>query len=100
MAKSRRLGNVRLTLERLEGREVPAASPWMLETFDQTTIGALPSGWLLHGSEAGAGFAASPTQALGPDNGLRSIGASTTETRTWSNIALPSDAQISANVFL
>jgi hypothetical protein len=102
MWKTRARLGVRLTLERLEGREVPAvtASPWTLETFDQTAPGALPAGWQLHSSDGGADIAASAARALGSDAGFRADGSSVNEARAWSPVVLPADAQVTADIYL
>jgi hypothetical protein len=97
---NRALYSARLHLERLEGREVPAAMPWSLESFDQTAPGALPAGWLLYGTGDTSGVGASALQAHGSDAGFRADGSSVTEARAWSPVVLPADAQVTADVYL
>src|SRR5262245_38136061 len=100
MAKPRGWLGARLNVERLEQREVPATSPWMVEQFDQTAPGLLPDGWSIHSSDGASNFAASQAQALGSGASLRTDGTSRSETRVWANVVLPADAQVSANIFL
>src|SRR5436190_2372262 len=99
MAKTRARLAARLTVERLEGRDLPA-SPWLLQTFDQMSAGALPSGWLLHNSGGPVTFAASAARPLGADLGFRADGGSAAEARVWSPMVLPADAQVSGDIFL
>src|SRR5258706_8809832 len=100
MANARRWLDAQLRLEQLESREVPATSPWMVETFDQTAPGLLPDGWSVNNSDPNAALTGAPVQTLGAATALRSNGTSNSETRAWSNIAVPADAQVSVNVFL
>lgn len=92
--------SARLALERLEGREVPATTPWSLETFEQTAPGLLPTGWQEHATPGATGFQATQNQALGSQTALATSGSSAAEIRTWLNTALPADAQVSVNVYL
>src|SRR5262245_10866493 len=100
MATPRAPQAARLTVEPLEGREVPCTTPWTLEPFEQTNFGALPPGWQQHSSDATSGFAASPVHALASDTGLRTDGQSNSETRAWSDAVLPADARVGADVYL
>jgi hypothetical protein len=100
MAKMQGRHGARLSVERLEQREMPSTSPWMVEQFDQTTLGSLPDGWSSHSSDGHASFVASEAQALGSGSSLRTDGNSRSETRVWANVVLPADAQVSANIFL
>src|SRR5262249_37932576 len=79
-------------------REVPAA-PWQSVSFDQTTLGALPTGWNQHDSDQSTTFGAANLTA-GPGTGLQAAGNSSSESRAWLNTALPADASVSASVYL
>src|SRR5262245_42696191 len=98
MAKSRAFISARLQLERLEGREVPSATPWSLESFDQAAPGALPVGWQAHPTANPAVIGVSPGHGFGSAAGFRSDGNSVSEARAWSPVALPADAQVTADI--
>lgn len=72
----------------------------MLQTFNLTSPGAIPSGWSIFNPGSAATFGTTTTLPLISGNGLQSSGSSTGQARTWSNTALPSDAQISASIYL
>src|SRR5260221_9015632 len=100
MANARRRQAARLALERLEGREVPAATPWQVESFEQAAAGALPSGWAQHNSDPLAVVQATTAVAQASAVGLGMSGSSVSESRAWLNAALPADAQVTASVYL
>ena len=60
----------------------------------QTAPGALPAGWMLHGTEGGAVISASPIRAHGSDTGFRADGNSVSEARAWSPTALPASLRV------
>ncbi len=90
------------TVELLEVRAAPSAAPWLLESFDTTAVGKLPSGWAQWASSPAAAAAVSSAQAFSAPNNLAlTAGSSNTSARAWFNTPLPSaDAQVSANIFL
>jgi hypothetical protein len=92
--------SVRLGLERLESREVPTTSPWALQTFDQTPVGALPQDWSQHPSDGTSGFQTTPDHGLASQTTLTTDGTSASVNRAWLNTPLPADAQVSVNVYL
>src|SRR5262245_45601532 len=100
MSMTRALYSARLRLERLEGREVPAVTPWTLESFDQMAAGTLPVGWEAHPTGPPAVVGVSPTHSHGDGAGLRADGNSVSEARAWSPAVLPADSQVSADVYL
>src|SRR6266851_33431 len=100
MAKSRRKHTARLKVERLESRVVPTTAPWMLETFEQSAIGVLPSGWGQHSSDPSATIQTTTTQAQASTAGLQSSGTSSATSLAWLNNSVPADAQVSASVYL
>lgn len=100
MATNRTQTSTRLRVERLEERETPSSSPWTLETFAGTSVGTVPTGWSIFSSSTNATFGATQNLPTVTGAGLQSTGTSSAESRTWSNAALPADAQISASVYL
>ncbi|MFL5340745.1 MAG: hypothetical protein ACJ8F7_11390 [Gemmataceae bacterium] len=94
----RKRQDARLSVEALEAREVPAA-PWQVQDFEQSTLGALPTGWAQHDSDPATTFLTTAPQ-LGSGNGLQTAGSSASESRAWLNTAVPPDARVSASVYL
>jgi hypothetical protein len=89
-----------LSFEILETREAPSATPLLIETFDQTPRGALPTGWTQWASTSTPSFAASPTLALSGNHGLASDGTSSSAARTWVVATQPADVQVGAAIYL
>jgi hypothetical protein len=88
-------------LEFLEAREAPSASPWLVESFDQTAAGGIPPGWARWDSSAAASVAVSSAQSFSGPNGLAlSATTSSAAARTWLTSQLPADFQVSAAVLL
>jgi hypothetical protein len=96
MAKNR-ARCVTLSVEKLEAREVPTITPWSVETFDQTTPGALPSGWSQYSTDA-SGYQVATNASLSGGSALQSTGASVSTQRAWLNAALPADSEVSATL--
>src|SRR5262249_49984067 len=92
--------SARLALERLEGREVPAANPWLVETFDQSAAGNLPAGWSQHNSDLLAAVQTTTDPSQASVNALRASGSSSSESRAWLNAVAPADAQVGVSVYL
>src|SRR5579859_8030686 len=100
MAKSRRKYTARLAVERLECRTVPTTAPWLLETFDQSAISALPSAWTQHNSDPSTTIQTTTAQAQASSVGLQSSGSSSSASLAWLNNSTPADAQVSASIYL
>ncbi|HLW67884.1 MAG TPA: hypothetical protein VKS79_21385 [Gemmataceae bacterium] len=96
MAK-KRARCVALSVEKLEAREVPAASPWSVQTFAQATPGSLPSDWSQYSTDSN-GYQIASNASLTGGSALQSSGASVSTERAWLNAALPADAQVSATI--
>jgi hypothetical protein len=89
------------TLEILETRQAPSASPWLVESFDTTPAQHLPAGWLQRDSSAAASAGASSSIALSAPNSLALSSTITSgSTLAWLNTPLPADVQVGAAVFL
>ena len=99
MAKPGTPRKVRLSVEPLEARDVPAA-PWALETFDSGTPGSLPAGWTQTGSDLAPSFQIAPGQGLGSPAGLISAGGSDTASRAWMVAPFDADVQVRTAVYL
>ena len=100
MANARRQQIARLSLERLEGREVPSAAPWLVETFDQSAAGVLPPGWAQQNSDPTATLQTTAAPTQGSLDGLQASGLSSSESRAWYTTAIPADAQVGASIYL
>ena len=86
-------------LEPLEGRDAPA----VVESFDATPVGALPTGWSQWSSTGANVFAVSSALARSAPNGLacdNSAGPSNLSARTWFATAQSADIQVSSAVYL
>lgn len=98
MASTRRQG-VQLSFERLEARDVPSGSPWLVESFDRTNAGGLPDDWLSRGT-SGLVISGSPQQGVRNSGSLQATGTSADTGRTWLNTELPADSEVSVSVYL
>jgi hypothetical protein len=89
-----------LGLEELEGRLVPSGATVLQESFDATSVGALPSGWTQWTSNGSTSFAVSKAQPENGAAGLASSGASNVTARSWQTTSQPANVQVSADVFV
>ncbi len=90
----------RLSCERLEPREVPSASMWIEETFDQTAPNTIPIGWSQWSNNGGPSFAVTSSRSNAGPHGIAANGRSNTTARTWLQTPIPNDFAVSVNVFL
>src|SRR6266404_3244309 len=97
---SARQSQTRLRCELLEPREAPSTSPWLNESFDQTQVGAIPTGWSQWSNQAVGAFAVESSRALSGTNGFGSNGASTLEARSWYGQVMQADFGAYASVYL
>src|SRR5262245_26196678 len=100
MANARQRPTAQLAVERLEGRVVPATNPWLVESFEQSAAGGLPSGWAQHDSDPAGSVQATTAVAQASSVGLQASGSSLSESRAWLATALPSDVQVSVSIYL
>jgi hypothetical protein len=98
MSQSRASRRVRLELERLEPREVPAVLPGTVETFDATAPPALPAGWSQWSSQGAGIFATSDAQAFSAPNSLASTAPSNVTGRAWENTPTAVNTGVEADV--
>ncbi|HET6575810.1 MAG TPA: hypothetical protein VFG68_19570 [Fimbriiglobus sp.] len=90
-----------LALDRLEPRELPAASPWLVEPFQRDTADGLPAGWDQWASDQSRAFQVAPTTGgLGDQGLLVSSSASFTDSRAWLSAPFAADVETSAAVYL
>jgi hypothetical protein len=91
-------------VEALESRETPSVSPLAAnntvyrETFDNTPVGALPTGWSQWST--GGRFGASTLHAVSGKHGLTANDGADQQARAWINAVLPADVQASADVYI
>lgn len=86
----------RLLIEILESRELPAATPWLVEAFQRGPSSGMPAGWSQWASDTSATFRVDPTAAgLGDQGRLVSSGSSTSSARAW--LAAPYAANVEAS---
>lgn len=100
MANSRTQRRASLTVETLETRDAPSASPLVIESFDRTPRGTLPTGWQQWNNEGTNAYTVSSSRLLSGLAGLASTGDSALTGRAWDNVTLPADVQTSASVYL
>jgi hypothetical protein len=79
---------LRLHVEHLEAREVPAS---LVETFDTAAPPGLPAGWLRHSSDGTAGFATAAGQGTENSVGLVTSAGSLTSAVAWYGQAVGGD---------
>src|SRR6266849_920486 len=88
-------------LELLEPREAPSASPWLMESFNYTPLGKLPSGWSQWSSSGSNAFGVVSTTTA---NGIRDLAVNSSTSsltaRAWVNTLVPADTEASAMVYL
>jgi hypothetical protein len=89
-----------LTVELLETRLAPATTVSVLETFDTTPLGSLPSGWAQWSSNGSSSFAVSNTRSFSGPESLASSGLSNLSGRAWLAAQQPADVQVSSEVYL
>ena len=90
-----------LAVEPLEGRELPAAGPWLVEPFQHGQASGLPAGWRQWGSNGHALFSVDATAAgLGDQGRLVSDGTSSESGRAWLSAPFAADVESSAAVYL
>jgi Bacterial Ig domain len=100
MSQKRPLGRAHLHLEQLEQREVPSTSPSLLQSFDNTTAPALPSGWSQWSSNGAHIFTTSTTQSFSSPNSLVSTAASNVAGRTWETAPTAPGTGVQADVLV
>src|SRR5262245_43554507 len=100
MANARRRHTARLAVEPLEGRVVPAATPWLVASCEQAPAGGLPSGWDQHNSDSVGAVQTTTGVAQASTAALQARGSRQSERRAWLATALPADAQVSVSVYL
>jgi hypothetical protein len=88
-------------LELLESREAPSASPWLVETFNSTPLGRIPSNWSQWSSTGAAAFQVISTST---SMGIRDLAVSTPtaslNARSWLNTLVPANTEVSAAIYL
>src|SRR5689334_7780366 len=99
MFSPRRPVRTPLRLERLEGRDVPAAlTP--AEAFNQTLVGDLPAGWVQWANAGSTPFAVSPDHPYSGPGGLAITGNSRITARAWVDQPAAADSGTSATVLV
>jgi hypothetical protein len=108
---------VRLQIELLEGRELPATTAGLAEILKATPLppgsgsvlaltgfdgptGALPAGWRQWSSGGNPLFRVDSSHPLAGPSGLTAAGTSRDTARSWFGQSLPADVQVSAAVYL
>ena len=90
-----------LSLDRLETRELPAATPWLAEPFQRTTSSGLPGGWADWSSDNSQAFRVNTAAGgLGDQGLLVSASGSSTSSRAWLSAPFAADVETSAAVYL
>ncbi len=90
-----------LSLETLEPREVPAGTPWVVESFQHSAANGLPQGWTQWSSDKTAGFSVDTVNAgLGDQGRLVSNANSDVNGRAWLSAPFAADVETSAAVYL
>jgi hypothetical protein len=102
MKSNKRLRPLPLQLEELEPRLAPAAPVGTLESFDTTTPGQLPSGWVQWSNTGASTFAVSSSQALSAPNtfAVSSPTGSGMNSRSWLTSSQSANMQVQAAVYL
>ena len=101
MPSNPRAPRTHLTVELLESRLVPSSTPTtVLQDFDSTAVGKLPSGWSQWSNTGVSSFLVENSYSLSAPNGLGSSGTSSVTARTWLATQEPADVQVSAAVYL
>jgi hypothetical protein len=103
MPQPRRFDPVRLSVEGLETRELPATGSWLVEPFVRGAgANPLPGNWTQWSSVAGQPvFSVDATTAgLGGQGRLVSSAATTTSGRAWATSVYAADVEASAAVYL
>ncbi len=91
----------RLSLEALEGRELPAVGDLLAEAFQLRASNGLPAGWSQWSTDGTTSFQVDSTGAgLGDTGRLVSAGKSNTGGRAWSGTQYAADVEVSAAVLL
>src|SRR5690348_4972476 len=99
MFSPRRPVRTPLRLERLEGRDVPAAlTP--AEAFNQTLVGDLPAGWVQWATAGSTPFAVSPDRPYSGPGGLAITGNSRITARAWVDQPTAADSGARATVLV
>ena len=89
---------VRLRLEPLEARETPTAG--LIETFDQTALPGLPSGWLEWSNDGSNVFDTAATKGVNASVGVVSSAGSRTNGLAWNTASVSGDTGVAATVKL
>jgi hypothetical protein len=90
-----------LSLEALEGREMPAVGEWLVEPFLRGPVNNLPSGWGQWSNDGSRVFQVDPAAAGHGDSGrLVAAGRSSTAGRAWVTSSYSVNVETSASVFL
>ena len=91
---------LRPTLEALEGRELPAATPWLVESFQRGPVRGLPSGWSDNAPTAAARFQVDTRGGLGDAGMLESDTGAASGSRAWLSAPFARDIEASAAVLV
>ena len=92
--------HLRNHLESLEARDVPSATPWLVEAFQRGPSSGLPAGWSQWKSTPIAGFQVDGTGGLGDSGQLVSRSANPTDARAWLSAPFAANVETSAAVYL
>jgi Bacterial Ig domain len=95
---SRRARPNRLSVERLEARDMPSDAPWTVQRFDSATPGLLGPAWVAWGSDGDPGFRVVDAPAVA-GRSLSSDGGSAHAGRAWLPETFPADGTVTAAVF-
>ena len=91
----------RLSLEALEGRELPAVGDPLAEAFQLRAAHGLPAGWSQWSTDGTSSFQVDSAGAgLGDTGRLVSAGKSNTGGRAWTGTQYAADVEVSAAIFL
>ena len=91
---------LRPDLEALEAREVPAATPWLVESFQRGPVKGLPAGWSDSASSGAARFQVDTHSGLGDKGLLESDTGSAAGARAWLSAPFARDVEASAALLL
>jgi hypothetical protein len=96
----RRPARATLACESLEERSLPSSTPLLIEPFQPTAGGGLPSGWVQWSANGSTAFRTDGTAGLGGVGELVGSAPTGVASRAWVAGAYPADAEASASVYL
>lgn len=99
MAKPRTNHRVRLSVESLEGRDLPSAVPLGVEEFATPLVG-MPAGWSQWSNRLDSSFNSGVERGLGGPGGLAINGTSDTDSRAWLSGVNQTDVSASVAVYV